>query len=60
MVVIHPHFRQGLGSFERTIDRAFGGPVLPLVTGGQFIKIAIVGAVGVWLLKGLGEAMRGK
>ena len=59
MVVIHPHFRQGMGSLERTIADAFRKPVLLSITGGQFLKMLLVGAAGVWLLKGLGEAMRG-
>lgn len=59
MVVIHPHYKQTLGSFERSIDDAFSRPILPSITGAQFLKMAIVGAVGVWLLKGLGHAMRG-
>lgn len=59
MVVIHPHYRQTLGSFERSIDDAFSRPVLPSITGAQFVKMAIAGAIGIWLLKGLGEAMRG-
>lgn len=48
-----------LGSLERTVEDAFSKPILPAsFTGGQFLRMAAVAFVGIYLLKSLNQAFK--
>jgi hypothetical protein len=57
-VIVHPHYRpNGLGD---VVGDTLHQPVLPPVTGIQFLKIAGVGLILAILLGKMGGAFRGK
>ncbi len=57
-VIAHPHLRCGLGGPLDFVTDTFREPALPIVSGGQLIKILAIGAGIAWVLGLFGKAFK--